>query len=435
VGTATVLHFKGESARRSNTDVLSHFYEAMRIFVRRYYRRSPVVPLLYAGIWLRELVARAARLPNLWLLGLADVVGITAALLVATRMRFGSFFGLQPYAYPTVFLVVGGLIAGLMLLFGDYLERRIQISRALMVYGLGFFILASLTYFFKDYAFSRWVVLGTIAGGALWSLAVRIALQVWMWLRQGVSPRRVAVVGTGPTARAVAAALAGGLPGSSGVIFLGFVRQGRERNGSLEDAPVLGEFAELPELLARWHIQELVVTEPEVPVGELISLLDRVARGRVRLYIVHTPDELYVQRFVLELLGQEPAWIRYPLLHPRIRLLKRCVDVCAALWALTLGLPLVFLNSRRWLRIRRWWDVLRGHWSVVGLFPQEGELPDGAKPGLVSLAELAGGEQLPASLVRQLNQYYLRHYSVALDMEIVLKHCVRRFRRETRTGL
>ncbi|MCS7170125.1 MAG: glycosyltransferase family 2 protein, partial [Candidatus Kapabacteria bacterium] len=183
VGQATVLHFKGESVRRSSTDALHHFYDAMRVFVHRHYGRSPIAPLLYLGIKLRELVARAARFPNLWLLGTADVVGSMIALLVATRLRFGSFFGLLPYAYPTVFLVVGGLLFLLMLLFGDYLERRLQIARALMVYALGFFVLASLTYFFKDYAFSRWVVLGTTLGAALWGVAVRVAIQAWTWIR------------------------------------------------------------------------------------------------------------------------------------------------------------------------------------------------------------------------------------------------------------
>ncbi|MCS7176548.1 MAG: glycosyltransferase [Candidatus Kapabacteria bacterium] len=436
VGTATVVHFKGESARRTTTDVIHHFYDAMRIFVRQYYGRSPIAPLLYLGIGLRKLLARAVQFPNLWMLGIADLLGALGALMVATWLRFGSLFGLRPYAYPTVFIVVGGLIFGLMLLFGDYLERRVRLSRALLVYALAFFALASLTYFFKDYAFSRWVVLGTAAGTALWGMGVRLAVQLRRWLRQSMAPRRVAILGTGEVARKVAATLSEGVAGLPGVVVVGFVQYGIRAEAD-SGLPVLGESSELPAIVERWRIQELVAAEPDLPPGELVNIVERLARWRVRLYIVHHPEELYVQRFVGELLGQEPMWQRYPLLHPRLRLLKRCVDILVASGALLFGLALVFLRPRRKDFLRRWWNVLRGWWSVVGLYPLEGTAGEAGfgKPGITGLAHLSGGASLPKNVLQQLNNYYLRHASFALDLEIMLNYLVRRFRRETRAGL
>lgn len=434
VGTATILHFKGESTRRSSVDRVVHFYDAMRIFVRRYYGRSPVAWLLYAGIAVRELLARAAAFPTLWLFGAVDVVGTVAALLLATQVRFGSPFGFPAYAYPTVFLVVGGVVLGLMVLLGDYLERRVQIARALLAYSVAFLVLASLTYFFKQYAFSRWVLIGTVVGGAVWGILVRMVVQGWLWVRQELAPRRIALLGTGPLAQAIAVALSQGAGERAGVVLVGFLRYRSSAEAEQGGGPILGSYDELPYLIERWRIHELVVAEPDLPPGEVVSMAERLARWRVRLYVVSEPDELYVQRFVQELFGYEPAWLGYPLLHPRIRLLKRCVDVAAALVALTFGLPLVFLSPRRGELLRRWGDVFRGRWSVVGIYPQEGESYGAAKPGLTGLAHLAGGAQLPRERVRQLNWYYIRHYSLALDMEIVLRHCVRRLRREARPG-
>ncbi len=435
VGTATILHFKGASTRRSRVDAVHHFYDAMRIFVRRYYGRSPLALLLYAGIALRKLVARAAQFPQLWLLGIADLVGVSAALLLATRVRFGEFFGFPGYAYPTVFIVLGGVLFGLMLLVGDYLERRVQISRALMVYGLCFFVVSSLTYFFKDYAFSRWVVLGTVVGGALWAVVVRSVLQIRSWFRQGIRPRRVAILGTGAKAREVAAALLDGREAATRLVVLGVIRApGHDGELGLE-LPVLGRYEELPDLVARWEIQELVVVSGGIPLGELVGLMERLARWRVRLYVVDGAEELSAQRFVYELLGHEPSWIAYPLLHPRLRLAKRLFDLGVALCALTFGAPLVFLSAQRRTLWKRWWNVLRGRWSVVGISVVPGESPEGGKPGVIGLVELSGGVNLPAAVVRQLNQYYVRHFSLALDVEIVLKYCIWRLRGAARSGL
>ncbi len=55
-GEETVLHFKGGSTSRDHQYV-SRFYNAMRIFVKKYHGAIAQVPLM-AGIWVRERIAR-----------------------------------------------------------------------------------------------------------------------------------------------------------------------------------------------------------------------------------------------------------------------------------------------------------------------------------------------------------------------------------------
>lgn len=431
VGTVSILHFKGESTRRSTTDAVYHFYNAMHIFVRRYYGGSPLVPVLHAGIKLREFIARLFRYPYLWLLGFADLVGVTAALLVGTRLRFGSFLGLPSYAYPTVFLAVGTVVVMLMVLFGDYLERRVQIARAVMVYGLCLFVVASLTYFFKDYAFSRWVVLATAVGGAAWGVGVRMGIQLLQWLKYEMRPRRVAILGNGTLVQALATTLR--QQRDSGLVLVGVIHEGEGKPPLGDGVPVLGSYEELPEVVERCQIQELIIATAQLPPGEVVALAERLARWRVRLSIAHSSDELWAQRFVRELVGQEPAWVEYPLLQPRLRALKRVMDIGVAVIALSFGMPLVFLSSRRRELLHCWWRVLQGRWSLVGIDRRGGgETNVFAKPGLLTLAQLSAERELSPSIVRELNHYYMRHYSLALDVEIVLKYWVRRLRREAR---
>lgn len=37
VHSTKIIHFKGESTKRSNIDELKHFYDAMRLFVRKHF--------------------------------------------------------------------------------------------------------------------------------------------------------------------------------------------------------------------------------------------------------------------------------------------------------------------------------------------------------------------------------------------------------------
>jgi GT2 family glycosyltransferase len=55
-GEETVLHFKGGSTSRDHQYV-SRFYNAMRLFVKKYHGPIAQIPLM-AGIWLRERIAR-----------------------------------------------------------------------------------------------------------------------------------------------------------------------------------------------------------------------------------------------------------------------------------------------------------------------------------------------------------------------------------------
>ncbi len=59
----TILHFKGESTRRSSIDELKHFYEAMDIFARKYFSNSKTfLFLLRISIRFRLFISKMGKL-------------------------------------------------------------------------------------------------------------------------------------------------------------------------------------------------------------------------------------------------------------------------------------------------------------------------------------------------------------------------------------
>src|SRR5207249_2010314 len=118
-----------------------------------------------------------------------------AALVVGTRLRFGSDFGFPPYACPAVFVALTAVTLVSMLLAGEYFESRPSVRKALAALMATFFVLSSLTYFFKDFAFSRVVLLMTVAAATVASAAARVALLVYDKSVGRDGNRRIAIAG------------------------------------------------------------------------------------------------------------------------------------------------------------------------------------------------------------------------------------------------
>ena len=77
---------------------------------------------------------------------------------------------------------------------GEYLERHLSIRRSFTALMLSFFALSSLTYYFKDWAFSRGVLLITIAGAAAAMTAFRVICAFYDKSIGKEADRRIAIV-------------------------------------------------------------------------------------------------------------------------------------------------------------------------------------------------------------------------------------------------
>jgi lipopolysaccharide/colanic/teichoic acid biosynthesis glycosyltransferase len=96
--------------------------------------------------------------------------------------------------------------------------------------------------------------------------------------------------------------------------------------------------------------------------------------------------------------------------------------VIVASIVLVLGWMVVILR-RRSLRawLQRWWSVVRGKRSIVGLYPSATSHYVGIREGLVSLPLLVPASMRSDALVARLNEYYVTEYSPALDVEILVR--------------
>lgn len=427
VPTTSIVHFKGESTRRSRINDVRVFYDAMVTFARKHYSSQRwFLLLLRAGIRLREAIAHLAQYRQGLALLLADLAIANAMLLVATTIRFGQPLAFQSYAYPTVFIVLSAVVAVCMIAVGEYFEYTYRVRNVVMGYMAAFFVLSSLTYYWKEYAFSRGVVLMTVGLAMVVSGAVRFALR---YRQRGYAERvqrRALVVGTTDAARRIVEAMS---EHAAPIAVVGIVAVEPTADERFAGYPIVGYWDYIERLVEQHAVSEVIVTDRSIPRSEVIATLSALAPRRVRFFFAYDDVELHAQRIVADV-GIRRLELP-PLLRLRYRLLKRIADVVVAAIVLVLGWTVVILK-RRSLRswLDRWWSVLVGRRSVVGLYPRQVSHYVGIRPGLFSLPMLVPEPLRTDALIARLNEYYVTEYSPSLDVEILVRSMYRRAREQ-----
>lgn len=226
-----VVHFKGESAKSRPFRSFLYFYEAMILFSRKHLElRALPGLLLTAGIVLLGAANFVSSRFRKWPRWLADLVLVNIAMATIASV-YHEVRGLphialvEPGAYALwhVFATVAVLLP--LAYLGDYGRRVASLRAVLVASGIGFMAFFSVSFFFHEFVFSR-IVFG------LTGLASGLLVTGWRGLGQGGGrlfrrimggSKRVAVLGTGPRAVALAASIqAQSLEGYECVGFIHF---------------------------------------------------------------------------------------------------------------------------------------------------------------------------------------------------------------------
>lgn len=425
VHTTSIVHFKGESTKRSSMNEVRVFYEAMEIFARKHFGGSPLfLAFMRGGIALRSVLERVLRRRREIAIALADLACMSVALMAATAVRFDGPFGFPDYAYPTVFIVVSVVALLSLIGVGEYIEYRPTMRRSVVGLLITFFALSSLTYFFKEYAFSRGVLLMTIGFATVLMGVIRGIAALYDQSKGAGKTRVILLVGLTEASERILRALQSAERRNA--MVAGLVSVGPYRDDHFADQPVLGTTQYLDKIVRDTGAEEVIVADPSVSQAEAIRMMQTTAPYRARFHMASEYDDLITARIINDVAGVEPTVNVTPLLRARNRVVKRSVDILTALLVVPLlAIRLSLGSSRARTRWPIWVSVLRGRMSVVGLYPDQRPRPAG-KPGVTGLVQISGPASLSTQAIEHLNDYYVDEYTLALDVEIMLKHLLRR---------
>ncbi|MCL4538733.1 MAG: glycosyltransferase [Bacteroidetes bacterium] len=430
----TAIHFKGESARRSSMNHTYEFYRAMSVFVeKRYGKYTALSRMLRASI----IVSRQVRSFSLWIGKVwpifVDFGIIIIAMFIGEFLRTHRIYDVPSYGRPYFYIApaIGFVLFGMS--FGLYGEKKFSFRLSLVTAFLTFLLFSSMTFFFKEFAFSRLIVL--IAGVLMllvlpgWRLLYQLRNSVGT-ARHPFFGRKTLVVGMDERAVELIKKIRGKV--SMGYDIVGIVAEEAPADPRLLGIKVVGTLAELPKLIRERKINDVVFASGRISYSQVLQAVASVRDPSVNFKLVPDTMDVIIGKTYVDGLSDIPfVDIDYHLHRVRNIQAKRAFDIIFALVGLTTLWPwLIFARgggvSRVYGKLPK---VLSGKLSTVGrseYYPLGTEALFG-KTGITGVVQLNRGQSLSPEEVEKLYIYYARNQSIWLDLEIVAKSFLQLF--------
>lgn len=420
-----ILHYKGESTKRTSVNYVLVFYRAMVIFARKHFAASRAglfSGLINSAIWLRAGLALAQRLATA-----ATPVLLDAALLFGGMYVLKSYWEVnQKYVrtpYPPQYMLVAvPLYIGAWLttvwLSGGY-DKPTRASRVVRGVAVGTVLISAVSNFFDAWRFSKALI---VLGGG-WAVAALLGRRVLgHWLRHG-SPRlsegrtkTLAIVGSWEESQRVRQLLA---QAQVPARIIGYITPDGASPAPTSAPDHLGPVAELPALLRLYGLTELIFCGQDLPASQIIGLMASLpARPPVAYKILPAGSQYIIGSSDKDAPGDYYALDRsWRLAHPAQRRNKRLLDLVACLAVLALSPLLIWGQRRPGGLLPNVGQVLRGRCSWVGLhyLPEASRYPAVLSPA--NAAPEAGHAGLPALL--RLERLYAQDYEPGLDLGVL----------------
>jgi exopolysaccharide biosynthesis polyprenyl glycosylphosphotransferase len=279
-----------------------------------------------------------------------DGAAVIVSWLIAVYLRYGNLTPLPPYPevnlYPfyisVAILVTIGTLSGLGAYKGRYHQFAPVIKASLLTFLIGnvFFL------YFKDYAFSRLVLLFysiLFLGMAISWRLVHYLLMDTSWGRVKF-PRRTIIVGLGRDADYVHKRMVSDKGSSFQIVgFVGDVKEGSVDPG---EKHILGPPEKLGELIRTHSIDEVIITQDEIPVEDWIRLVSIKCDPRPIFRIVPHGIDLFMSTVQPDKLDDFPS-IQY-LMDPLTsweKVVKRVFDFFIAAAILMVVSPVFLMVS------------------------------------------------------------------------------------------
>lgn len=291
-----IVHFKGESTRRSDIDHRYHFRKAMRLFVDKNLTGDVSQlsrGLITAGFWFQGIEKKLIPLLQWIAVPLIDVLLLNLFIFTGRWIRFGApTYGLEVWLVNAIYTL---FYLSSTMYFGAYGSKRFSGRLSLYSSLTGAILAAAFTYFFKQWAFSRFVVLWFSVLMVFAMPGWRILFKKWMQKKSSAVTRRLIkrkalIVGIDDLGRRIADQLTSN--GSGQLEPVGFVDFREDCIGQIIGGiPVLGNVNELDRIIDIEGVQELVFSTSEVSYEHIIELIQSLKHQKVDFKVI--PSQKY----------------------------------------------------------------------------------------------------------------------------------------------
>ena len=410
-----IIHYKGESTKRSSMNYVYTFYNAMAIFVKRYFSGSNAKffnILLHLAIWGRATLAWLKRVLQAIALPVTDFA-VAFAGFWGIKQLWATYWASNVHYYPPQYtwMVIPFYILLLMLcswLYGGYLKpiKPLRIVKGMAVGAAALLVFYSLLN--ESQRYSRALLLLGCGWTLLSTLGIRGILSMLHLSGYDLRPKamhRCIIVGSEEESARV--------------------QQLYESLGCAKIESTIHPIPDSQKLADTIHIyraDEVIFCSKDLSVQQIINLMTELSqlpsRQQVEYKIVPSDSDFIIGSNSISSAEDLYAEELHTIVSPLNQRNKRLLDITTALLLILLSPILFWFQHRKKLYFAHCWKVLIGKKTWVGTRGNE------TRPGIFGPEHALSThpKYLNSELRQRLHLRYLRNYKITTDLQIITKN-------------
>ncbi|MBN4071247.1 glycosyltransferase [Crocinitomix catalasitica] len=422
-----IIHYKGESTKKSSVNYVFVFYNAMIIFAKKHFSTKNARSysfLINLAIYFRAGMALTARLFRRMFVPLLDIaIVLTGLFLIADQYQ-----QIEDKTIPEDLLFYAlpayGLIWFLTQLYSGGYDKPIRLFRNILGASIGtavilmFYALLS-----KEIQFSRLIILLGGAWVLIYYLISRCLLHLTFssWRIGGAKNKKFAIVGEITEGLRVAELLGQTSTRVESVEFLSV-------ENSPEDYRYAGSLSQLDQLIDIRKIDEVIFCAKNVSADSIISKMLELGAKDVDFKIAQPETSFLIGSSSIDSKGDLYVSDINRVNKPSNRRNKRTLDFLLSMILLILSPLLIWTFSKKGKFLSNMFKVFFGRLSFVGYtivdHSSSLKLPQ-IRRGVLSSSAMVRETDLDKDGISRLNLIYAKNHSYLMDLRIIFRNFVK----------
>ena len=415
-----IIHYKGESTKKSSVNYVFVFYRAMVIFARKHFSQKNAKLfsfLINSAIYFRASLAIASRFIKKLILPLTDAIYILIGLFALTNYWHQAniefpreITSILIYGYTAVWMFTN-------LMVGSY-DTPVRLKKMLLGTAVGTgIILMFYALFPKEWQFSRLFILL----GACWMIGYyilsRSVLHLAIGKRFTINGRKhanFAIVGSPEEFERVSNLLHQTQPKIARIISVSL----SENHG--KDS--LGSINQLEQIVRVHNIDEIIFCAKDLSAADIIHWMTAIPDVSVDYKIAQPDSQYLIGSNSIETAGDLYILEINAISQPAKKRQKRLFDFLVGIFLLVTSPFMIWVYKNKFQFLGNIFKLISGRKTVVS-YNDPGnssnkQLPKIKKGILTPTDQLSG---LDENLKSKLDLLYAREYSVLRDIQILWK--------------
>lgn len=419
----TIIHYKGESTKKSSVNYVFVFYKAMVIFAKKHFsqRNAGIFSfLIHLAIYLRAGLAVSTRIIKKLTIPILDAGAIFGLLFLTKNYWEANHKYIEGGSYPPEFLqfvvpayILIWIIS--MAVSGAY-QRPYKIMKVFRGMFVGtIFILVIYALLPETYRFSRAIILVGAAISTLAVLALRLLAHVYFYKKLSFDPiatKRIIIAGDKDECTRVEALIrtTQQQPNIIGYVF---------PEADNTHAKYLGYTGQLHEVVKIYQITEIIFCAKNIPADRIMQTMSGTS-AEIEYKIAPPESEFIIGSNSINTRGELYVVDLNSINKANNKTRKRLLDLATSFFLFTFLPIFIWLPKNKGGFVRNIFSVFFGKKTWVSYFNANNNLPK-LRKGVLTPADGIKGINSNDLTKEKLDVLYAKDYRISIDFGILLK--------------